>query len=144
MNARSKTVAVCLVALAAGCAGGDRSTDRESIAAAQTAAATPPTVSFAEADLNRDARIDRHEFNLWLRKSDTNAVSARAAAGGSAADDAFSAADTNANGVLTLDEWQAMIVNPSIPAPAAASRSPRPPSAPSGEPAAPPPATLGR
>jgi hypothetical protein len=94
---------------AAGCAGMGGKTSNQSIAAAQAVAATPPTVTFAQADLDGDARITPHEFDLW-RKSEAGAA---AAAGGSSADGAFFAADTNVNGVLTLDEWQAMMAAPS-------------------------------
>ncbi len=93
--------------------GGNKAS--QSLAEAQSTVATPATVSFAQADLNRDARISRREFDVWLRQSAAPA-SAQAAAGGTRApDDAFSAADTDLNGVLTLDEWQAMIGNPSSP-----------------------------
>jgi hypothetical protein len=101
----------CVVAVGvAGCGGMGGKTSNESIAAAQAVAATPPTVTFAQADLDGDARITPREFALW-RKSEAGA--AAAAAGGSSADDAFFAADTNVNGVLTLDEWQAMMAAPS-------------------------------
>ena len=80
---------------------------------AASAGATPPTVTFAQADLNGDARIDRREFGLWLRQS-ADAQSARAAAGGTNAQNAFYAGDTDLNGVLTLDEWQAMTQRPGV------------------------------
>ena len=100
--------------------GGNRA--NESIAAARTVEATPPAVSFAQADIDGDARITRREFDLWRRKSDD--VNGQAAAGGTAGSDAFYAADRDLNGVLTLDEWQAMIGSPSRPAAGASRPSP--------------------
>jgi hypothetical protein len=90
----------------AGCAGSGRNLAGGSIAASQSIAATPPQVSFVQADSNGDARITRQEFDLWRRSS--GASDAQAAAGGTGEQDAFAAADSNANDVLTLDEWQAM------------------------------------
>lgn len=91
-----------------GCAGmGRNNVD----AAAGPDPATSAAMSFTQADLNGDARIDRREFDSWRARSDDNAAGARAAAGGSAASDAFDAADTNFNGVLTLDEWRAMLTS---------------------------------
>lgn len=89
----------------ASCAGTGRSATGDNIAATQSITATPAPVTFSQADVNGDARIDRHEYDLWLRNSTQNAG---AAAGGTGAGDAFDAADTNHNGVLTLDEWSAM------------------------------------
>lgn len=80
------------------------------VADTASTAATPAAVSFAQADLNGDARIDRREFARWLRQS-ADAASAQAAAGGTSAGDAFYAADTDLSGVLTLDEWQAMMAS---------------------------------
>ena len=106
MDRRANIAIIMAAVLAtAGCAGTGRGTASESIAATQSLTATPPPVSFSQADLNGDARIDRHEFDLWRR---TSAATALAAAGGTRASDAFDAADTNHNGVLTLDEWSAM------------------------------------
>lgn len=85
------------------------------MAGASSTAAMPAAVSFAQADANGDARITRDEFELWLRQS-ADAASARAAAGGTSANDAFYAADTDLNDVLTLDEWQAMTQRPSAAA----------------------------
>lgn len=121
---RSVILAVSLLALGAGgCANrAGSTTGGESSAAGQTAASLP-AVSFTQADLNGDARIDRQEFDLWRRQSAESAASAGAAAGGTRMQDAFDAADRNGNGVLTLDEWQAM----ATPASAAsgASREPK-------------------
>ena len=112
MNARTKlgmSAAVSVVMLG-GCAGmGGKNAGLGIPAAAATA--TPATVTFAQADLNGDARIDRREFSLWLRQS-ADAQSAQAAAGGTNAQDAFYAGDTDLNGVLTLDEWHAMTQRP--------------------------------
>ena len=91
---------------AVGCAGRGARTGDESLAAARTIAATPPAVSFTQADLDGDARISRQEFDLWQRQSSASGQSA--AAGGTREREDFDAADTDVNGVLTLDEWQAM------------------------------------
>ena len=91
-----------------GCGGMGRGASG-GIADTASAAATP-AVSFAQADLNGDARIDRTEFARWLRQS-ADAASAQAAAGGTSAGDAFYAADTDLSGMLTLDEWQAMMAS---------------------------------
>ncbi len=112
--ARRIVAAVCFVVLA-GCAGLGGNTAKQSIAEEQTTAATPAAVSFAQADLNGDARISRREFELWRRQS-AAAANAQAAAGGTGEHDAFSAADTDLNDVLTLDEWQGMTGSPSAPA----------------------------
>jgi len=61
-------------------------------AAPSTAA---PSVSFLEADLDGDARVTPGELEAWLAvKTGEHHV--------------FSAADSNGDGTLTLDEWQAM------------------------------------
>ena len=129
MNAPLKAgiiVAVSFVVLGTGgCAalGGGK---QGSIAADRTVAATPATVSFTQADLDGDARITRQEFELWMRRYGGATPGAQAAAGGTVnPDDAFDSADTNFNGVLTLDEWQAMTANPSGTA-AGAFRTPNP------------------
>lgn len=105
---------------AGGCTGMGGNTAGESIAAARSTAATPAAVSFTQADLDGDARITRQEFDLWRRQS---AGSGQAAAGGTRPQEAFDAADTDLNGVLTLDEWQAIATPPS--AAASATRAPR-------------------
>ena len=113
MNARTKlgmSAAVSVVMLG-GCSGMGGSKAGLGASGAASAGATPATVTFAQADLNGDARIDRREFGLWLRQS-ADAQSARAAAGGTNARDAFYAGDTDLNGVLTLDEWHAMTQRP--------------------------------
>jgi hypothetical protein len=113
-----------------GCAGMGANNANRDAGTSASSAATAPAVSFAQADLNGDARITPQEFRVWLRQS-AGASSAQAAAGGTSDDSAFYAADSNLNGVLTLDEWQAMMVSPAnvglgaAPAPAP-SRSPRP------------------
>ena len=96
-----KTLA-CSVALlfAAGCAGIGGS--RGPVAAGETAA-TSADVGFLAADLDGDARISPREFNTWRQ---TNAVAL----------DRFEAADTNHDGTLTLDEWQAVVRRPSAAA----------------------------
>jgi hypothetical protein len=120
---RAKLVLAASCAVLGGCAGMGGNQANESLAAARTVEATPPAVSFAQADLDGDARITQREFELWRRKSDE--VNGQAAAGGTAGTDAFYAADRDLNGVLTLDEWQTMIGNPSRPV-AGASRSSAP------------------
>lgn len=126
-------IAAASFAVLSGCAGmgGNAAANREAGTSASSAP-TAPAVSFAQADLNGDARITPQEFRAWLRQS-AGASSAQAAAGGTSDESAFYAADTNLNGVLTLDEWQAMMVSPAnaglgtAPAPTPApSRSARP------------------
>ena len=103
----SVILAVSLLPLAAGgCAGMGGNSAR---AAAVSNAATPAAVSFTQADLNGDGRVTRREFELWTAANTRER-------------DAFDAADTNLNGVLTLDEWQAMLSRPS--AAAGGSRAP--------------------
>ena len=86
-------LAISLLSLATGgCAWMGRDT---TMAAAGPDTATAATISFTQADVNGDARISRNEFERW------------AAANPSEHGDFYSA-DTNLNGVLTLDEWQAM------------------------------------
>lgn len=110
---RSLILAVSFLALGAGgCANRGANTAGEGTAAARTSAATPPAASFIQADLDGDARIDRQEFDSWRRQSADSAASAPAAAGGTRIQDAFDAADSNGNGVLTLDEWQVMVNRP--------------------------------
>jgi hypothetical protein len=97
-------LAVSFLALGAGgCAWMRGNAAPERTGAIGGTAATPAAVSFTEADLNGDARVTRREFDLW-------------AAGKGRGHDAFDAADTNLNGVLTLDEWQAMENRPSAAA----------------------------
>jgi hypothetical protein len=94
-------VAACLVLfLEAGCAGvgGGRGA-----AAAGETAATSADVSFLEADRDRDARITPGEFKAWLQ-TDAGTL------------ERFHAADINRDGVLTLDEWQAVVRRPSAAA----------------------------
>jgi hypothetical protein len=102
-----RALAACLVLLlAAGCAG--MGAGRTASGAGETAA-TSADVSFLEADRDADARITSGEFKTWLQTD---------------ADDLerFQAADGNHDGVLTLDEWQALVRRPS----AAAGGSTRP------------------
>ena len=103
MTARALViVAVSSLLGAAGCAGSAPS-DTRGVSASSAALSDP--VSFRQADLDGDARITPREFRLWLG----NAGEASAAAGATRGEDgAFYAADRNLNGVLTLDEWQAM------------------------------------
>jgi hypothetical protein len=120
MNAPVKgslILALSVVALGAGgCARMGGNAAGESIAAARSSAATSAAVSFTQADLDGDARITRQEFDLWLRGSGPSGAGAPAAAGGTGNRDAFDAADTNLNGALTLDEWQAMMTPPNVAA----------------------------
>lgn len=120
MNARAQLglMAAASFVVLGGCAGIGGNKAGGSVAAAGSTGATLAAVSFAQADLNGDARIDRREFHLWLQQS-ADAPSARAAAGGTSEAAAFYNADRNLNGVLTLDEWQAMTERPSAGAGAA-------------------------
>lgn len=104
MDRLAKIGVIGAMLAAAGCAGTGHNSASDSIAATRSLTAMPAPVSFSQADANGDARVDRHEFELWRR----NAIdTAPAAAGGTSGADAFDAADTNHNGVLTLDEWPA-------------------------------------
>lgn len=58
-----------------------------------------PSVSFTEADTDGDARISRREYDVHFARD-------------SAPHESFEAADTNRDGVLTLDEWQALVSPP--------------------------------
>lgn len=98
--------AVSLLALGAGGCARTGGNTGQGTATDLSPAATPPAVSFTQADRDGDARITRQEFDLWRR---AHATSGQAAAGGTGAQDAFDAADANLNGVLTLDEWQAVL-----------------------------------
>ena len=113
MHARLK-LALALSCVGLGACAGMGGKSEQSLAEARTTEATPAAVTFAQADLDGDAKISRREFDIWLRRS-ADAGSAQAAAGGTSAGDAFYAADTNLNGVLTLDEWQAMASTAAAP-----------------------------
>jgi hypothetical protein len=117
----SRLMAVVSLALGAGACANMGGNKTDSIAASRITSATPATVSFTQADLDGDARITREEFDQWQRRFAVGATSGQAAAGGTANDNAFDSADTNFNGVLTLDEWQAMTAPPSAGASRAAS-----------------------
>ena len=94
-------VTSCLaLLLASGCAGmrGGRT-----VAAAGESAATAADVSFLEADLDGDARVSPREFKAWTERNP-------------AVRDGFQAADINGDGVLTLDEWQALVRRPNAAA----------------------------
>jgi hypothetical protein len=107
-----------------------------SIAADRSLEATPPAVSFTQADVDGDARITREEYALWLRRFAASAGGAQAAAGGTAGPPSFDTLDTNFNGVLTLDEWQAMenplrgTTAPRVPTPSTAKPGPAGPPGP--------------
>jgi hypothetical protein len=103
---RIPAVFCCLLAFA-GCAG--MGSNRTTAAAGADARSSGP-VSFMEADRDGDARITRPEFNFWLQ-------------GNSGEHDTFEAADANRDGVLTLDEWPAMVRRPGAAAGASAPRS---------------------
>ena len=66
-------------------------------AAAGGTAAPSASVSFMAADADGDARISRREYDLRF-------------AGDGAQHESFEAADTNRDGVLTLDEWQTLVM----------------------------------
>lgn len=127
-----RMIAALSVVALNGCAGTGPATMGEAATAASSTAADSAAVSFAQADLDHDARISPREYSLWRRNFAENAPDARAAAGGTGEDDAFYAADSDLNGVLTLDEWQAMM-RAGAPArtPTAASRRSAPAAAPS-------------
>lgn len=100
-NLSPRALAACLVLLlAAGCAGMGA---RRSAAGAGETAATSADVSFLEADRDGDARITPGEFKTWLRTD-------------AGVRERFQAADTNRDGVLTLDEWHAVVRRPSAAA----------------------------
>ena len=54
-----------------------------------------PSVSFIEADVDGDARISPREYNARFARD-------------GAQHESFEAADSNRDGVLTFDEWQAL------------------------------------
>jgi hypothetical protein len=93
------TLALCALSLALpGCAR--MGINRPPATAAAGGTAPPsPAVSFMEADTDGNARITPDEY------------SARFGRGG-AEHPGFEAADTNRDGVLTLDEWQALMSPP--------------------------------
>jgi hypothetical protein len=89
------TLTFCWFPLAlAGCAGVGFNGPARTAAAGGTA---PPaaSVSFLETDTNGDARITPDEYSVHFR--------------GGAQPESFEAADTNRDGVLTLDEWQGLV-----------------------------------
>ena len=90
---KTRLLAPSLLALAA-CS---QMPGRQPSAAAGATAPPSAPVSFLQADLDGDARITRREFSLWLREP---------------GQPAFDAVDTNRDGVITLDEWQAMLRPP--------------------------------
>ena len=90
---------LCFFSLALpGCAGVGVNRPPATAAAGGTA---PPSasVSFMEADLDRDARISPREYDLRRGRD-------------GAPHESFEAADTNHDGALTLDEWQALVRPP--------------------------------
>src|SRR3954471_14147586 len=104
MNLRLGMAGCVVFFLAAGCAGmgGGRSA-----AAAGETATTSADVSFLEADRDGDARVTPGEFKAWMQ-TEAGAL------------ERFQAADSNRDGVLTLDEWQAVVRRPSAAAGASA------------------------
>ena len=90
----------CLFPLVlAGCAGVGLNGPARTAAAGGTA---PPaaSVSFLEADTDGNARITPDEYSVHFR--------------GGAQRESFETADTNHDGVLTLDEWQALVSPPRV------------------------------
>ena len=90
---------LCFAALAlpgCGSVGVNRS---PATAAAGGTGPRSPSASFVEADADGDARITRHEYDVHFARD-------------GAPPESFQAADTNRDGVLTLDEWQALISPP--------------------------------
>ena len=89
-------LALCVLSLALpGCAnvGVNR---RPAGAAAGGTAPPSASASFIEADVDGDARISRREYDLRRGRD-------------GAQQESFEAADTNGDGVLTFDEWQALV-----------------------------------
>lgn len=98
MNVRFLLLALSSVALALpGCARTGINRPPATAAAGGTA---PPSasVSFMEADRDGDARISPREFAQRATEA--------------AQPQSFQAADRNGDGVLTFDEWQAMVTPP--------------------------------
>jgi|KBSSwiStaDraftv2_1062776.scaffolds.fasta_scaffold4326214_1 hypothetical protein len=90
---------LCFAALAlpgCGSVGVNRS---PATAGAGGTAPRSPSVSFMEADADGDARITPHEYDVHFARD-------------GAQPESFQAADTNRDGVLTLDEWQALVSRP--------------------------------
>ena len=102
------TLMLCLSLGLPGCAG--MGMNRPGAAAAGGTALSSASVSFMEADVDGDARISPREYQARF-------------AGDSTQPGSFAAADINRDGVLTFDEWQAMMTPPR---PAAASTATRP------------------
>lgn len=91
------TVCCSLLALS-GCAG--MGINRPAATAAAGGTASPsPSVSFMEADTDGDARITPREYEIRFARD-------------GAQHESFQAADTNRDGVLTLDEWQTLVSPP--------------------------------
>lgn len=96
---RPRILALCFLSLAlAGCARMGLNRPPATAAAGGTA---PPSasVSFMAADADGDARITRREYDVHFARD-------------GAQHESFEAADTNRDGVLTLDEWQALMRPP--------------------------------
>ena len=68
-------------------------------AAAGGTAPPTPAVGFMEADADGDARITPGEYEARFARDGSRPAS-------------FPAADTNGDGVLTLDEWRALVSRP--------------------------------
>jgi hypothetical protein len=104
------TLALCVLSLALpGCAR--MGINRPPATAAAGGTAPPsPSVSFMEADRDGNARITPEEYSVRFAPDGAERPG-------------FEAADTNHDGVLTLDEWQALMTPPRAnPAPSTARR----------------------
>jgi hypothetical protein len=92
---RPLILALCFSSLAlAGCARMGLNRPPATAAAGGTAPRSA-SVSFLEADTDGDARITRQEYEVHFARDGARRES-------------FEAADVNRDGVLTLDEWQAL------------------------------------
>ena len=91
------TLMLCLSLALPGCAG--MGANRSGAAAAGGTALSSSSVSFMEADVDGDARISPGEYRARFGNEGTQP-------GG------FAAADTNRDGVLTFDEWEALVTPP--------------------------------
>jgi len=102
---RSATVKVPLMSLLCFCALGLPGCAAVGVNRAPAAAAAggtaPPSapVSFLEVDADGDARITPREYEARFARD-------------GARHESFEAADTNRDGVITLDEWQAVVSPP--------------------------------
>jgi len=86
---------LCLLTLALPSCAGVGVNRPAAVGAAGGTAPPSPSTSFIEADVDGDARISPSEYNAHFARD-------------GAQHESFQAADTNRDGVLTFDEWQAL------------------------------------